>query len=118
MMLSVAVDASRNVSQERKLPFCTTEHFITCEDNEVEREKCQRECPNKGCDQDVYELAPANLHNDEYADSKSAFAWLTLIMQKDNQYPAYTEVYAQSWESFLGELGECAIRFSITVHNF
>ncbi len=105
------VDAtSQNIPQNHNLQFCTADHFINCEENEVETKKCLNEqCPIN-CDEHMYELVPARAVNDLFAEAiylqLQDVIYLQLMVQENFRYPVYTEVYTQTWESFLGELGE------------
>ncbi len=112
---------SQNIAQNHSLPFCTADHFINCEENEAETKKCQSEqCPIN-CDQEVYELVPSSLLSESLVHQLPEddpiildLIWLQLIVMKNYRYPVYAEVYTQTWESFLGELGELRDTFE---HN-
>ncbi len=84
----------------------------------MEREKCASEqCPIS-CDQDVYELVAASMMNSAWVLAESLRPkddiGLILLVQKNNRYPVYAEVYTQTWEGFLGQLGELRDTFQ---HN-
>ncbi len=97
---------SQNNPQNHILPPCTVQHFINCEENEAETNKCLSEqCPIN-CDQDVFELVPATIFNNLLELPDRDVTYLRLIVQENYRYPNYAEVYTQTRQSFLAQLGE------------
>ncbi len=106
---------SQGTEEDTELPFCTPDHLYNCPGNSVEDiRKCysEDECPME-CSHTVFQMTgrtSEGLHN-------SALN-LKLSPVYSQQYPVFTELYQQTWQSFLGELGKLNNLLKYTEHEY